>query len=477
MAGIENHHALLDRRTDHGAVRADDAETTMKLEGTNVVVVGMARSGVAAARLLLEKGAHVRAVDNQVTGIPGLPVPIEPQTDAAFSDANLVVLSPGVPADAEVVSRARARGVRVIGDLELASWFLQGPIIGITGANGKTTTTALTGHILHASRIAAQVGGNIGTPPCAMIASSRTGQWNVLELSSFQLETVESFRANIAAVLNITPDHLDRHHTFENYAEAKARLFANQRPEDFAVLNADDPVTRGFAGRTAASVLWFSSTQKVGAGAYLLRGDPSTAAGHKIRLNAIVLDGEPLMSPAQVPLRGAHNLENTMAAAVIAKLAGATREQIHTAVTTFPGVEHRLEFIREVGGVSWYNDSKATNVDATLKAIDAFDGGLWVILGGRDKGSPYTPLAGPLAAKARGALLVGAAAEKIASELSGAVPLIHSETIGAAIEYARAHANPGDTVLLAPACSSYDQFENFEHRGREFKRLVGELGN
>lgn len=426
-----------------------------------VVVVGMARSGVAAVELLLEKGEQVRAVD-QNPSQASVPIPVEPQTAAAFADADLIVLSPGVPPGVDVVEAARRRGAKVIGDLELAGWFMQGDIIGITGANGKTTTTALTGHILKSSGIPAQVGGNIGTPPASMVSTSRAGQWNVLELSSFQLETTQTFRARIGAALNVTPDHLDRHYTLENYIEAKARLFVNQRPGDFCVLNADDPVCRSYSGRGAGSPVWFSATQAVSPGAWL-DGD------------RIMLEGEPLMPAAEVPLRGIHNVENTMAAAAIARLAGATHAQIRAAVITFPGVEHRLEFVRELDGVAWYNDSKATNVDASLKAIQAFPGGLWIILGGKDKNSDYGVLAGPLQAKAHAALLIGAAAGKIEAQLRGAVPLIRCETIGAAVEEAHARARRGDTVLLAPACASYDQFENFEHRGREFKRLVRNL--
>jgi UDP-N-acetylmuramoylalanine--D-glutamate ligase len=432
----------------------------MKLEGAKVVVVGMARSGVAAVELLREKGALVRAVDQKPVAMEGIEV--EQQSEAAFADANLIVLSPGVPADLRELQSARERGVKVIGDLELASWFLKGEIIGITGANGKTTTTALTRHILKATGIAAQVGGNIGTPPASMVRTSRADQLNVLELSSFQLETTESFRAHIGAALNVTPDHLDRHYTLENYAEAKARLFVNQRETDFAVLNHDDAITRAYANRTKSSAVWFSSTHEVSPGAFL--------DGCRI-----MLDAQPLMESSEVPLRGMHNLENTMAAAAIASLAGATHAQIRAAVMTFPGVEHRLEFVRERNGVAWYNDSKATNVDAALKAVAAFSGGLWIILGGKDKNSDYTPLAAPLKAKSHAALLIGAAAEKIRAQLGGEVRMITCHTLETAVDEARARAVSGDTVLLAPACASFDQFENYEHRGREFKRLVGEL--
>jgi UDP-N-acetylmuramoylalanine--D-glutamate ligase len=432
----------------------------MKLEGVKVVVVGMALSGVAAVELLREQGASVRAVDQHPVVVAG--VIVEPQTEAAFADAELIVLSPGVPADLAVFEDLRRRGVRVIGDLELASWYLQGEIIGITGANGKTTTTALTGHILKRSGIPAQVGGNIGTPPASLVKTSRAGQWNVLELSSFQLETTDTFRAHIGAALNVTPDHLDRHGTLERYADAKGRLFMEQLPGDFKVLNADDPVCESFARRGHGAVVWFSSTREVSPGAFLAEGE-------------VVLNGTSVMKTAEVPLRGLHNLENTMAATAMASLAGATHAQIRAAVMTFPGVEHRLEFVRQLAGVDWYNDSKATNVDATLKAIAAFDGGLWVILGGKDKNSDYSVLAGSLRVKAHGALLIGAAADKIEAQLRGAVPLLRCGTIDAAVAEAQARARSGDTVLLAPACASFDQFENFEHRGREFKRLVQQL--
>jgi len=435
----------------------------MKLEGAKVVVVGMARSGVAAVELLREKGASVRAAD-QNPAMAGVVagVQVEPQAEAAFRDAELIVLSPGVPADLAIFEEARRRGVRVIGDLELAGWYLQGEIIGITGTNGKTTTTALTGHILKHSGIPVQVGGNIGRPPAAMVKTSRAGQWNVLELSSFQLETTQTFRAHIGAALNVTPDHLDRHGTLERYADAKGRLFLEQTRDDFKVLNADDPICQGFAGRGHGRVVWFSSTREVSPGAFLRNGE-------------IVLNGNSVMKTSEVPLRGLHNLENTMAAAAMASLTGATHAQIRAAAMTFPGVEHRLEFVRRLKGVDWYNDSKATNVDATLKAIAAFGGGLWVILGGKDKNSDYSVLVSPLRVKAHGALLIGAAADKIEAQLRGVVPLFRSGAIEAAVAEAHARAKSGDTVLLAPACASFDQFENFEHRGREFKRLVHAL--
>jgi UDP-N-acetylmuramoylalanine--D-glutamate ligase len=433
----------------------------MDLKDRRVVVVGMARSGVAAVRLLQQKGAYVRAVDEKPMG-EVLGVTVEPQTEAAFRDADLVVISPGVPADLPLLNAVRARGVPVIGELELAAPFLEGQNIGITGTNGKTTTTALTGHILRESRIACQVGGNIGTPPTTLVDTVRPGQWNVLELSSFQLETIETFRAPIAVCLNVTQNHLDRHHTFENYVNAKGRLFETQDRDDLAILNADDPITASFAKRTPAKTVWFSSMHAV-SGAWL-EGD------------LIRLDGFPLLNVHDLQLRGRHNYENVMAAALIAGWAGADNGQIAQAAKSFAPVEHRLELVREIDGVAYYNDSKATSVDATLKAIDAFSGGLWIILGGKDKNSDYTVLQEPLRAKARAALLIGAAAGKIAGQLGiDAVPLLQCGTLAQAIEEAHRSAKPGDTVLLAPACASFDQFESFEHRGRVFKELVNAL--
>ena len=433
----------------------------MELKDRRVVVVGMARSGVAAVRLLQQKGALVRTVDEKPIG-EVLGVTVEAQTEAAFRDAELVVISPGVPADLDLLERARARGVAVIGELELAAPFLKGGIIGVTGTNGKTTTTALVGHILKESGIACQVGGNIGTPPTAMVETSRDGQWNVLELSSFQLETIRTFHAPIAACLNITQNHLDRHHTFENYVHAKARLFEMQEHNDAAILNADDPITVEFAAHTPATTSWFSGSRAV-SGAWL-EGD------------VIKLQGEALLDVRDLRLRGRHNYENVMAAALIADRAGAKLPQIAKAAASFAPVEHRLELVREIDGVAYYNDSKATSVDATLKAIDAFSGGVWIILGGKDKNSDYTVLRDPLRAKARAALLIGAAAGKIAGQLGNdALPLLQCGTLAKAVEEAHRSAKPGETVLLAPACASFDQFDSFEHRGRVFKELVNAL--
>jgi UDP-N-acetylmuramoylalanine--D-glutamate ligase len=442
----------------------------LRIAGANILVVGMGRSGMAAIEFLREQGAVLQATDSRplaempeaAAKLAEWRVPFHLQAPEVFEGKDLIVISPGVPADLEVLEQSRRSGTAVTGDLELASHFLQGRTIGITGSNGKTTTTALTGHILGETGIAAQVGGNIGTPPFTMVRSSRPDQWNVLELSSFQLEAIQHFHATVAVALNVTPDHLDRHHTMEAYAAAKRRVFENQRLDDFAILNADDPTCVSYAAATPGQSLWFSLTRPVTPGLWLDRDD-------------ILFDREVLMAVGDIPLRGRHNIENVMAAAAAARLAGASLAGIAAAVRTFPGVEHRLEFVRSLSGVDFYNDSKATNVDAALKAIDAFRRPLWLILGGKDKESDYTALRQPLARNARAVLLIGAAATKIARHLGNAVRMIECGTLETAVRRAYAEAVSGDTVLLAPACASFDQFENFEHRGKVFKSVVMQL--
>jgi UDP-N-acetylmuramoylalanine--D-glutamate ligase len=435
----------------------------MEVRGRRVTVFGMKDSGLAAAALLRRHGADVRASDIRPRHeLPDFDFPFVPQSAAALEGCDIAVLSPGVPADLPIFEEAAARGLLVVGDVEAASWFLQGPILGITGTNGKTTTTALTGHLLEAAGIPCQVGGNIGRPVAAMVETSRPDQWNVLELSSFQLETTRTLRVRIAAVLNITQNHLDRHHTFERYAAAKARILACQQPEDFAVLNADNPASAALARQARGQVRWFSAGGPHRPGFWLADGQ-------------LCADGEPFMPAAEIPLRGRHNVENVLAAACCAHLAGAPLEAIRRGVRSFQGVEHRIEFVRELGGVAFYNDSKATSVDATRKALESFDSPLWVILGGKDKGSDYRELRPLLAGRARAVLLIGSAAPVIASHLEGAVRLIPCGDLRTAVETAWREARPGDTVLLAPACASFDQFSSYEERGRVFKSIVHSL--
>jgi UDP-N-acetylmuramoylalanine--D-glutamate ligase len=381
------------------------------------------------------------------------------QSDELFDQAfDLIVTSPGVPFDLPGLVRARGRGVKVIGEVELAAPYLQGKVIGVTGSNGKTTTTSLIAHILRECGVPVQLGGNIGRPVTDMIADSRPDQWNVLELSSFQLETIETFRAHIAVGLNLTQNHLDRHHTLEAYADAKGRLFRAQTKEDWAVINCDGAFSDLWAIITPAHRCWFNHQP-----------------GWSEEDGEIRFNDQRLMPLADIPIRGRHNAENVMAAAAAAHIAGIPLKAIAAAVRTFKAVEHRLEFVRRVSGVDFYNDSKATSVDATLKALDSFPGNLWVILGGKDKGSDYHPLQAPLREKAHGVLLIGAAAALIASHLEDAVPVMQSGTLAVAVQEASARAQPGDTVLLAPACASFDQFTGYEQRGRVFKEVVAGL--
>jgi UDP-N-acetylmuramoylalanine--D-glutamate ligase len=418
----------------------------------NVLVVGMEKTGLASVEFLVQQGENVTATDTRALAdmpaaaalLDRLKVPFVTQEKAPFTTSDLVVTSPGVPDDIAPLDDARSAGVTVFGDVELAAPYLKGDTIGITGSNGKTTTTALVGHIFASAGVPAQVGGNIGTPVIAMTAASRPGQWNILELSSFQLETIRTFRAHIGVALNVTQNHLDRHHSFENYAAAKGNLFRTQRNTDYAILNSEDAVCRSYARLTPAKVVWFNGENN-------------------------------LMPASEIPIRGSHNVENVMAAAAVARLAGIDDAAIAAAVRTFKAVEHRLEFVRKLHGVDYYNDSKATSVDAALKAIAGFEGNLWVILGGKDKGSDYTLLREPLHTKAHAALLIGAAAPLIRTALEGAVPLLDSVTLENAIQTAASKAEQGDTVLLAPACSSFDQFQSYEHRGRVFKELVNRL--
>lgn len=425
----------------------------MKLRNTKALVVGMERSGRAAAAFLREQGAVVTTTDLKQHDEAGFRV----QNDELLAEnRDLIVLSPGVPPDLAGLEKARARGVDVMGETELAAPFLLGRTIGITGSNGKTTTTSMLAHILRVNGVAAQVGGNIGTPVISMAATSRANQWNVLELSSFQLETTRTFHAHVAVCLNVTQNHLDRHHTFENYVAAKGNLFRTQQEGDHAVLNRDDRTCRDtIAELTPVPPEWFSAADIFG-------GD-------------IYLDRAKLMAVKDLPVPGVHNALNAMAAAYVARIAGVSLMGSRDALKTFQAVEHRLEFVAETDGVGYYNDSKATSVDATIKALDSFDGNLWVILGGKDKGSDYTLLRERLMRKAHAVLLIGDAAEKIAGELDGSVEIIRAGTLARAVGEARQNAQPGDTVLLAPACASFDQFQSYEHRGQVFKDLVHQL--
>jgi UDP-N-acetylmuramoylalanine--D-glutamate ligase len=446
-----------------------------ELRGKRVLVVGLAKTGVATSLFCAARGGEVTATDvrgeNEVGDAivqlraAGVRLELGGHRENIFLGQDLIVPSPGVPANMPLLQAARAKGVTIWSEIELAGRFMNGRLIGITGSNGKTTTTSLIEHILKNAGFPTILAGNIGTPLISRIEQTNDDTVTVVELSSFQLELIETFRPNISVFLNLTPDHLDRHHTFEEYGAAKARIFRNQKEADSAVLNADDPASTPYAP-TRPQVCWFSRKQRVAQGAF-------------VRDNQIVFrqNGEEMavLKLQEIPLVGAHNVENVLAAVTTTRIAGANPAAIAKGVRSFAGVEHRLEFVAEVGGVRYFNDSKATNVDATLKALDAFPGRILIILGGKDKGSDYTVLRKPLREKAILALLIGAAADKIEKQIEGSVAIEGAGTIERAVEIASHAARPGDVVLLAPACASFDQFQNFEHRGRVFKDLVHQL--
>ena len=443
----------------------------MELKDKRVLVVGLGKSGVASALFLKTHGAQVTVSDTKSGDelhkeIPalldhGITVETGGHGERTFRGQDLIVVSPGVPVDAEPLVQARALGIPVIGEIELAARFLPGPIIAITGSNGKTTTTTLIGEILAKSGLPTLVGGNIGTPAVSLADRATPDTVIVLEVSSFQLETTQTFRPKVAVVLNVTPDHLDRHRTFEAYAAAKARIFENQQNSDFTVVNADDPACVAMAARTRAQLCCFSRLKELERGAFVRDR------------HVIFRDGggeREILPVAEIPLKGAHNLENVLAAVCAGTLMGCAPEKTRHAVREFKAVEHRLEFVATIRGVDYYNDSKATNVDATIKALESFPSNIHLILGGKDKGSDYSVLNDLLRQRVKRVYTIGAAAEKIESQIKAEV--VHAETLENAIRKAHATAHPGDVVLLAPACASFDQFKNYEQRGRVFKEIV-----
>ena len=445
----------------------------MDLKDKRVLVVGLGKSGVASALFLKDRGARVTVSDTKSPDqlrdeIPilldhGITVETGGHGERTFRGQDLIVVSPGVPVDAPPLVQARASGEPVIGEIELASQHLPGPIVAITGSNGKTTTTTLAGEILAAGGLPVAVGGNIGTPAISLVEGASRETVIVLEVSSFQLETIQTFRPKIAVILNITPDHLDRHRTFQTYVDAKARIFENQQPGDFAVLNQDDPTCRTLRDRTRAEVFWFSRKQEVQNGAWVRDGRILFRDSNGQREILLV---------SEIPLKGLHNVENVLAGVCAGALMGCEPAKIRKAIQEFKAVEHRLEYVATIKGVEYFNDSKATNVDATIKALESFPKNIHLILGGKDKGSDYTVLNHLLRERVKRVYTIGAAAEKIESQIKGAAETVHAETLDNAIRRAAAVAQPGDIVLLAPACASFDQFQSYNHRGRVFKEVV-----
>jgi len=451
------------------------------LGGKKVLIIGAARSGIAAAKFLVAKDAVVALNDQK---------PLEKWSEAALSlkdlgvglvpgeppswlldQLDLVVISPGVPASIIPIRYAERAGVEVIGEVELAYRYLKGHIIAITGSNGKTTTTSLIGELLRDAGMKVQVGGNIGQALISMVENSNGDGWTVVELSSFQLETIKEFHPSIAVVLNVTPNHMDRYETFTDYAAAKHRIFMNQTENDFAVLNADDPIVSSWATGLRAQVRQFSVRQELPDGIFL-RGEELIA-----RTNGI---DEVVLHPSEMKLRGLHNVENVAAAVAAGLAAGAGVVSMRETVKRFNPVEHRLEFVRELDGVKFYNDSKATSVDATLKALEAFanePGKVVLILGGRGKKAPYEPLAKLIREKVRQLILIGEDADTIANELGSYTSIERASDMNDAVVKSFGAAESGDVVLLAPACASFDMFDSFEHRGTIFKSEVLKLNN
>lgn len=450
----------------------------MKLEKRKSLILGAGKSGVAAARFLVEKGATVALHDQK---------PISEWSDEARSlkenfgvglidgrlpswlldQIDLVIISPGVPTSVIPARYVDRKDGEVIGEVELAYRFMRGRIVGITGSNGKTTTTSLVGELLKDAGIKTQVGGNIGTPLLSLAETSEDSGWTVCELSSFQLETIRDFRPQVGICLNVTPNHMDRYDFFTDYAAAKHRLFMNQRAEDLAVLNADDETTRSWASGLRAHVAFFSTARELEEGLFLRGRDLVCRASGREKI---------LTTRDEMTLRGIHNVQNVLAALAAGLACGCDPDSMRATIANFKAVEHRLEFVEEIGGVKFYNDSKATSVDATLKALEALadePGKINLILGGLGKNAPYEPLEDLIEQKVRKLILIGADAENIEAQLKHRAEIVRADSMDEAVRKSFENAEAGDSVLLAPACASFDMFRSFEERGKVFKSAVG----
>ena len=452
----------------------------MNYRGKTVLVVGAARSGIAAARFLLASGARVILTDaKRLEALPNIAPLLESpgftgqlelelggHRDQSFGRCDFIVVSPGVPLRLPEFETSRKAGIPILAEIELAYRHLKGKIIGITGSNGKTTTTTLVSELLTGAGLRGHAAGNIGTPLIGFAADSTPDDLYAVELSSFQLESVDQFRPAIASILNLTPDHMDRYADFEDYIAAKQRIFLNQSKTDFAVLNFDDPRTAAIAARVQSTPVMFSRLAEVEQGAFVRNGMViyRDAAGRK-----------ELFPVNAVPLKGAHNLENVLAACAMSILAGADPGCLEESIRKFKGVEHRIEWVSDIDGVQYYNDSKATNIDATIKSLESFPGNLILIAGGRDKAGDFTVLRSLIRERVKHLVLIGEASDKIKKALSGTVGMSEAQSMQEAVSICRGLARPGDVVLLAPACASFDMFEDYEHRGRVFKEAVRKL--
>ena len=446
------------------------------VSGRHVVVVGAARSGIAAAELLVRKGARVTLTESRPTfetalrlREQGVRLELGGHTRETLASADVLVVSPGVPLDQPVFDAARDRGVEIIGELELAWRWLKGPVIAITGTKGKSTTTTLIGRMLNADGRAVLVGGNIGVPLSAQVEQSTPQTTHVIEVSSFQLETTTTFRPSIALWLNFADDHLDRHPTVAAYAAAKARIFANQRADDWAVLNADDATVMAEGARTAARKVYFSPTRRMDDG-FMVDGEWIVA-----RTATSAITPQRLIPIGAVELTGRHMLGNVVAAAAVASVAGVGTHAMADALRGFRGLEHVMEPVGEVGGVRFVNDSKATNVEAARRSIESFDRGVVALIGGKFKGGNLRELAEPLAARGRAVVAIGEAAPLVREALTGVVPVLDATSMREAVTRGYEAAKPDGVVLLAPACASFDWFRDYAERGQTFKAEVERL--
>jgi UDP-N-acetylmuramoylalanine--D-glutamate ligase len=449
----------------------------MDYRGKTILVVGAARSGIAAARFLLAAGARVILTDSKnLDALPDIAPLIKSSVapgelvlelgvhrDSSFRECDFLVVSPGVPLSLPLFDISRKDGKPILAEIELAYRHLKGRIIGITGSNGKTTTTTLVSELLTGAGLKGHAAGNIGTPLISFVADSSPEDVYAVELSSFQLESVHQFCPFVGSILNLTPDHMDRYAGFEDYIAAKRRIFLNQDKTEFAVLNSDDPRTAVIAAQVPSTPVMFSRIKTVERGAFVRNGV------------LVYRDeaGEKELFPASaIALKGAHNLENVLAACTMAILAGAHPESLEASIRKFKGVEHRIEWVSAIGGVQYFNDSKATNVDATIKSLEAFPGNILLIAGGRDKAGDFTALRSLVRERVKHLVLIGEAAGKIKKALSGLTDMREALSMQEAVSLCSRLAQPGDVVLLAPACASFDMFQNYEHRGRAFKEAV-----
>lgn len=447
----------------------------MELKNKNIVVVGLARTGASVARFLCRSGAKVTVSDSKgretlakfVDALQGLPIEFEfgRHGEETFRSADLIVVSPGVPMDIAPLKLAASCGIPIISEIELAASFIDAPLAAITGTNGKTTTTTLAGEIFTGCGFSTFVGGNIGKPLIDLVTSGERVQRVVAEISSFQLEGIVNFHPKVAVLLNLTEDHLDRYSSFQEYIDAKLRIFANQTSEDFAVLNIDDPLVAGCSGRTAARIVPMSRLSVLEEGIFC-------------RDNVITfkMDGRVERFPTEAfKLRGVHNIDNCMAALATALLMGCDAAKARTVVENFTGLPHRMELVSTVNGVPYYNDSKGTNVGSVVKSLESFPGNIILIAGGKDKGGEYTPLAGLVKERVKVLVLLGEAKERIRSALGHLADTVTVGSLEEAVREAHRLARPGDVVLFSPACSSYDMFRNYEERGDCFAAAVRAL--